>query len=181
MVIETAISTATSIIPLSKLWQRPTISLDLQAWPEQDEQDANQWDLWFAIDSKNHTNSIVKVDVVFEYKTYKGQQWKALKNWDINDRYLLPGQGFHFPKNLSKELGRNKIYTLNQTAFDFEEKKYISKRDKILIFRIGATAKFDSWWSFHKFEIPTMRYFYDFKRKTSIPWFKKDSQFDPKK
>ncbi len=177
MVIETAISTATSIIPMSTLFQRPTISLDLQVWPIPYEHDNNAWDLWFAIDSKNPTNSIVKVDVEFEYKTYKGQQWKALKNWDINDRYLLPGQGFHFPKNLSKEVGRNKIYTLNQIAYNFDEKTYISKRDKILIFRIGATAKFDSWWALLRFKIPMMRYFYDFKRKTSIPWFKKDSQF----
>ena len=177
MVIETTISTATSIIPISILWQRPTISLDLQVWPIEDKQNKNEWDLWFAVDSKNPTNSIVKIDVLFEYKAYNDKKWKALKNWDINDRYLLPGQGFHFPKNLSKEVGRDKIYTLNQIAFHFEEKKYINIRDKILFFRIGAIATFDSWWSLRKFTIPKMRYFYDFKRKTSIPWFKKDSQF----
>ena len=170
-------STAISVIP--RFLQKPAISLDLNGWVPKDksQKPISEWDLWIAISSKNPTSAIIHVDTEFEYKLYN-ERWEFFNDWDIKNRYLLPGQGFYFPKKMSGErIDKGNLHKLYQNAIEMKDEEYAKVRTDLLIFRVGATAKFDSKCLPRKFVIPKMRYFFDFRRLVLIPWFRKDDQF----
>ena len=174
-----ALTTAINMLP--HFMQKPIVSFEFNAWVTRDknQRPIDKWDLWVSIESRNPTSWIVKIDVDLEYRTYRGQ-WKPLKKWDIVDRYLLPGQGFYFPKNLSDHIGKNRVHKLHELANNMNEKTYNRQRTNLLAFRIGATVKKEVWYSLFKcqnYNIPIMRYFFDFRRLVLIPWFRKSSQF----